>query len=232
MTAVVSGEFEEAQKYASELDMKLYELENFSSLGVARRFRATYGALFYEAYLNHESTKFYAEVRENLKVIQPEIVTPYNAVKNDAQYYKKKMFDIQPERCGEYTLNPEMDIMEIDVRSYPMEKRKVIELPEMSRKGIDEVARYVAEKYSASCYIPGLEYWLEVLKRPRRKTWNDVQMTDGESEMLAYFFFGSMVRRGDGKWCFPFVEREKDSWRAGFTVEQWHRDFRVVLFDK
>jgi hypothetical protein len=142
--------------------------------------------------------------------------------------------DIAPEKFGQYTVNPEM--LGIDLESYPADKIKVLELPDMVSKPIAEVAEYIVDTYGATHRIPGLEMWKFILENLESKPDDIKQKYEFSKDDNHYFFFGSLVRASDdGRAFVPYVHWSATGWKRdahSLSMRGWLSDDRVVLLEK
>ena len=150
--------------------------------------------------------------------------------------YQKLKDDIDPERVGEYTLNPETQ--EIDFANVEKEKIEILDLCQephnMQGKTLAEVAEYVVKTFGTTHHIPGMELWkwltTEYDNAPPdvQQNWKDC--ADGNF----HFTFGSTVRHSGGRPYVPYADRDGSGWHrdAGWLGSVWGPSFRVVLVRK
>jgi len=138
--------------------------------------------------------------------------------------------DIDTDKLGEYTLNPEMtSLTEADFERLAKEgKVRVETLPDkFNGKPLYEVAQYIMKTYGAKYHIPGIEYWQWLLANPDK---SPAGLMDGNY----HFFFGSTLRDPDGHWCVPSVDWRGSGWfrDAGWLDSGWGSSCRVVLLER
>jgi MoxR-like ATPase len=137
--------------------------------------------------------------------------------------YQALSQDIDVNKFGEYTLNP-------DTQTLDFEKAKtiVIELPQFVGQPRWEAIKYIINTYGATHHIPGIEYWKWLIENPDK-----APQSLKDSNELYHYFPGSMLRGKNGHWNVPIV-----GWRgsgfnryADWLVDDWHARGRVVLIE-
>jgi len=92
--------------------------------------------------------------------------------------------------------------------------------------------QYVAEKFSKTYYLPGIEYQKYLFENQKKKGVIPEELKDGNW----YYFPGASFRGSDGSWCVPFGSWNSSGsfWeRSGnWTSLGWNDHERVLLLGK
>jgi FtsZ-binding cell division protein ZapB len=130
--------------------------------------------------------------------------------------------DIDTNKFGEYTLNP-------DTQTIDFEKAKpiVIELPQFVGQPLWEAMKYIIDTYAGTHHIPGLEYWKWIIENPNK---TPQSLKDGNWHFLP----GSILRGEGGRWIVPRVVWNDSEFgrSAGWLGVAWYAFERVVLIEK
>lgn len=174
-----------------------------------------------EAFLSETFKSWYGEIDAQKAKQEARFARP------DMLDYKSLAQDINEQKFGEYTLNP-------DTQNMDFEKAKVF-IPDLSQfvgRPRFEVMQYVIDTYSATHHIPGIEYWKWIIENKDKAP----EVLKDTAKFKLFYFPGSVLRDGDGDWNWnvPGV-----NWRgvkfdrnADWLGDVWHADFRVVLLEK
>lgn len=148
-----------------------------------------------------------------------EIVSP-----EDIDWDVKKG-DIDPDKSGEYTMNP--DTAGIDWENIPSEKIKTFDFREFIGKPRAELAKHLVEDYADKYYIPGIEYWKYLIENQDKVP---QELKDGNY----YYSFGSILRDEDGRWRVPCSGWGVGYWGcdAGCLCNNWGPRCRIFLLKK
>lgn len=139
--------------------------------------------------------------------------------------WQVKEKDIDADKLGEYTINP--DTANIDWSTISPDKIKVFNLENMQGKKLSEVAEYIISNFPSSKYkIPGIEYWKYILENPDKAP---TQLKDGKY----HFFFGSILRGGRGHFDVPYASWDGSSFdRDGSWLgSSCYSDYCLVLLE-
>ena len=150
----------------------------------------------------------------------PQLINP------KSENYQTKKADINASNFGEYTLNP--DTYRINWDTIDPAKIEIKSLPAtLNGKSLAEVADYINKTYSATHYLPGIEYWEYAFKNPTKVPQS---MKDGDYP----FLFGSLIRGADGEWSVPYLSWGGGTWKRGgsWLDNGWDSNCRVVLLKK
>ena len=133
--------------------------------------------------------------------------------------------DITPTKHGEYTLNPETQLLDFE-KLTPVIIDPTRESWYTSNIQRHKVAKYIIEKYNKTHYIPGLEYYKWCIEN------FDKAPASLKVENTFSYFLGSTLRLSDGDACFPcMVSRGSAFGRdAAWLSDWWGSRERVVLF--
>jgi hypothetical protein len=139
------------------------------------------------------------------------------------QSYHDLSEDRDNSKAGEYTLNPEMQGLDLEKL-----KAFIPDLSAFNGKPIHEVMQHVADTYGAKYHIPGIEYWKWVIENPVK---SHTVLTEDSN---IYFFPGSTLRNRDGEWCVPYAGWFGSSFSlfAYWLSDGWNSFYRVVLLEK
>lgn len=152
------------------------------------------------------------------------------AISPKDQEWQIRSEDIDTEKFGEYTPNPETSgLTSADFERMAEEgKVKVEALPSrFNNKPLYEAAKYIVETYSGKYYLPGIEYWQWLLANPDK---SPEACKDGGW----HFLFGSLLRDSRGHWRVPFLHWDGSSWNryADWLDDTWSSNYRVVLLER
>jgi len=140
--------------------------------------------------------------------------------------------DIDPTKFGEMTLNPETQALDFETAT--------VFIPDLSAfndQPLSAVAEHLISTYGDKYYLPGIEYWQWVCEH---KNLTDLP-AGPEFEALKQnlkdnycFFFGSTLRRSDGRWRVPCLDWAGAEWGryASGLGDDWDSDCRVVLLER
>lgn len=158
----------------------------------------------------------------------PELLSP-----RQIDYSIRKTEDADPEKSGEYILNP--DTQTIDFDTYPPEKVKAITLPDsMNGRALDEVAAFIRSSYGEKYYLPGIEYWKWLSENPEKAPPAIEKDQAGNIKTDRYYYmFGSLVRASDG-WFVPCSYWGGSGWNryADRLGDAWDSYCRVLVLEK
>ncbi len=144
-----------------------------------------------------------------------------------------------PKEFGKYITNPETALLDYEKLGKPeiynpnedidldkwLEKNKL-------KKNPASVMQYVAEKFSKTYYLPGIEYQKYLFENQKKKGVIPEELKDGNW----YYFPGASFRGSDGSWCVPFGSWNSSGsfWeRSGnWTSLGWNDHERVLLLGK
>jgi len=136
------------------------------------------------------------------------------------------------DKFGEYTINPEMQ--DVDIEHISPEKIKIFPLSEFVGKQLYEVAKHIIDTYGSTHHIPGLEFWKWVLEEyenaPDEVKVKYKEMKDGNQ----HHFLGSIVRDQEGHARVPNAGWNGLEWdrSARWLGNNWNSNDRIVLFEK
>jgi len=136
------------------------------------------------------------------------------------------------DKFGEYTINPEMQ--DVDIEHISPEKIKIFPLSEFVGKQLYEVAKHIIDTYGSTHHIPGLEFWKWVLEEyenaPDEVKVKYKEMKDGNH----HHFLGSIVRDQEGHARVPNAGWNGLEWdrSARWLGNNWNSNDRIVLFEK
>ena len=141
-----------------------------------------------------------------------------------SQDYKALAGDTKQAEFGAYTLNPEMQGLDLEHA-----KAFVPDLSAWNGKPIHEVVTHVMNTYGDKYYVPGIEYWKWLIENPGKNP-PGAAIKDGNY----YFFPGSVLRGEDGYWDVPYASWGGTKWNrsARWLARDWVSDCRVVLLEK
>ena len=147
--------------------------------------------------------------------------------------WEKLKSNVDEEKFGEYTLNPEMGgFSDADFESLSKSEKfkrfKTEKLPDdWNGKPLAEVATYIMETYGDRYYLPGIEYWQWLSANPDK---SPAELKDGDYQ----FLFGSTLRHSRGHWSVPCVSWGGSEWSrdARWLDNSWNSDYRVVLLER
>jgi MoxR-like ATPase len=225
------------EKSSNEVTLSLKELADLDPFNVRGRRMAEEAAEFLEGEDSLEGTatasdpealkagneQFFDETLKSwygndaAKATQEAVV-----IEPGSQDYKALSKDIQAGEFGKYTLNPEMQGIDLENA-----KAFIPNLSQFNGKPIHEVMKYVADTYGNSHHIPGIEYWKWIIENPGKVPQS---MKDGNY----YYFPGSVLRDRGGRWSVPcsyWVGTEFN--RSAYWISlEWGSNFRIVLLEK
>jgi hypothetical protein len=170
-----------------------------------------------QAFLKETFKTWYDEDRSKVEQV-PVLVSPKD------QDYSTLKDDIDSNKFGEYTLNP--DTQNLDFENIPESKILIPDLTVFVGKSFSEVAKHLVDTYSSTHHIPGVEYWKWLIENPTK---SPAKLKDGNY----YFNFGSLVRSSDGDWYVPSAYWYGSDWGryALRLVSTWSSRSRVVLLE-
>jgi hypothetical protein len=170
-----------------------------------------------QAFLKETFKTWYDEDRSKVEQV-PVLVSPKD------QDYSTLKDDIDSNKFGEYTLNP--DTQNLDFENIPESKILIPDLTVFVGKSFSEVAKHLVDTYSSTHHIPGVEYWKWLIENPTK---SPAKLKDGNY----YFNFGSLVRVSGGGWCVPSADWVGSGWNrsASRLGSAWDSSYRVVLLE-
>ncbi len=136
--------------------------------------------------------------------------------------YEQLSQDIDANKIGEYTLNPE-------TQGLDFERAKVF-IPDLSAfvgKKRYEVMKHIIGTYGATHHIPGIEYWKWMIENPDR---TPQELKDGNW----FFCPGSVLRGEGGHWYVPrsYWDGSGFGRHAHWLDSDWGSHERAVLLEK
>lgn len=140
---------------------------------------------------------------------------------------------------GKYITNPETALLDYEKLNAPeiynpnedkdldkwLKKNKL-------NKTRESVMQYVAEKFSDTHYLPGIEYQKYLFQNQKKKGVIPKELKDGNW----YFFPGAAFRNSDGDWDVPYGywNSSVEVWQrfGRWAWDDWDDDERVLLLGK
>ncbi|MFA6227272.1 MAG: hypothetical protein WC631_02260 [Candidatus Paceibacterota bacterium] len=146
-------------------------------------------------------------------------------IKPEDQDYTALKDDTDTDKFGEYMLNP--DMQNIDFENIQESKIFIPDLSSFVGRPLCDVFKHLADTYSGTHHIPGLEYWKWLTENPT-KTPPSLKDTD-----VWFYFPGSLVRSSGGDWFVPSARWDGSGWlrSADWLGDSWLAAYRVVLLE-
>jgi hypothetical protein len=208
--ATKTGNLEEAKKLKEETEKEIRNLERVvDTMELVDLLKPKY-QLFLEKIFGKPKGEFV-----------PILVRP------EDQNYATLKDDIDADKFGEYTLNP--DTQNMDFQKIPESKIFIPDIPStFVGKSPFEVFKYLVDTYSDTHYIPGVEYWKWLIENPTKTLFVFMEIS------FRFYFPGSLFRYSDVRWHVPCMQWNGSVWNCheGWIKHEWSPTDHVVLIEK